>query len=246
MRRALGPPRPARAAPRALGGAVWLGAWLLFAGCAGAPPAAPSLAAPSLAAPHRIDAEEGYSLTFPAPVETRTGREGRFLFRIDAARTPDGARFEAAWFGFPQAFDAEDRAALLDRVERGLAAEPGTRPVSRARSRTNERDAIDLVLERPDGKRGYHRVLYPSPREMLQVSAVGPRRGGWEGALPSFWESLKLSPPGAADSLVGGGQRGARAPGGLELCGVGGVVRGGERGDAAGGAPADLSLPVGE
>jgi hypothetical protein len=158
----------------------------MLAACAGAPPPA---------GPLHIDAPEGYALSFPAPVQTRIGREGPVLFRIDAARTPDGARFEAAWFGFPEPLEAAERAALRDRVERGLSTQGGVRVVSRSEAREGGRDALDMEIDRPDGKRGYHRVLYPSPQAMLQVSAVGPRGGEWEGALKPFLASLSLLPP---------------------------------------------------
>lgn len=162
-----------------------------------------------------MDAAEGYSLSFPGRVETRSGREGPFVFRIDSARTPDGARFEAAWFGFPEPLDAPGREALLRRVEKGLAGNPGTTLVSRAapappaataesptcdtRQPLSCSEGVDLVLDREDGKRGFHRVLYPSPHAMLQVSAVGPRDGEWEAEVPRFWASVTL--PGEAAPL---------------------------------------------
>lgn len=179
----------------------------LLSACGAAPPAALQ----------RLDAVEGYSLSFPGPVRTRSGREGPFVFRIDSARTPEGARFEAAWFGFPEPLDAPDRATLLRRVEKGLAADPGTTLVSRTvlspppaagqspsgdaapsappapRHPPSRAEGVDLVIDRADGQRGFHRVLYPSPHAMLQVSVVGPRGGEWERDVPRFWGSVTLS-----------------------------------------------------
>jgi hypothetical protein len=165
--------------------------------------------AASPAALERLEAVEGYSLSFPGPVRTRSGREGPFVFRIDSTRTPDGARFEAAWFGFPEPLDAPERATLLRRVEKGLAAGPGTTLVSRtvlspapaaaqspsssARQSPSRAEGVDLVFDREDGQRGFHRVLYPSPHAMLQVSVVGPRDGEWERDVPRFWGSVTLS-----------------------------------------------------
>ena len=155
--------------------------------CGGAPPSAPS----------RVDAAEGYKLSFPASVDTRKGRDGPAAFRIDFARSSDGARFEAAWFGFPEALDPVEQSILLGRIERGL--EGGTRVVSREESMFAGRAALDLVLDRDDGRRGFHRVLYPSPRSMIQVSAVGPRGGDWERAVPRFWSSLEMIEAAPAD-----------------------------------------------
>jgi hypothetical protein len=167
---------------------------LLVSGCGSAP----------LALASRVDAAEGYALSFPGPVETLAGREGHVLFRIDSMRTRDGARFEAAWFGFPEPLEAADRAELLRRVESGLTGSPPSRVVSRSRPAVGEREAVDLVLDREDGRRGFHRVFYPGPDSMLQVSVVGPAGGAWESAVPRFWESITLSrdpPPGRRQPL---------------------------------------------
>jgi hypothetical protein len=164
--------------------ARWLAALALLvasASCAGAPPQPPA----------RVEAREGYALTFPAPVETRTGHEGPFSFRIDHARAR-GARFEAAWFGFPEALDAVQCAALSEKIDRALSGGEGTRVVSRKTTSVSGRDAEDLVVDRADGRRGYHRIFYPSPRSMLQVSAVGPSGGEWEREVEGFWASLVL------------------------------------------------------
>lgn len=168
-------------------------AMFLLAGCAGVPAGAPARDAAATGAGARVLAAEGYSLAFPAAVTTRSGRDGPSAFRIDAARTIDGARFEAAWFGFPEPLDAHDRATLLARVERGLGGGVGTRVASRALARASGREVVDLVIERADGQRGFHRVLYPSPGAMLQVSAVGPEGGAWERQVPAFFASLTLS-----------------------------------------------------
>lgn len=169
---------------------------LLVMGCAAGPTAGPSQAETAAAAgASRVLAAEGYSLAFPAAVKTRSGHDGPSAFRIDAARTSDGARFEAAWFGFPEPLDEHDRAALLARVEHGLAGDVGTSVASRTLVSTGGREAIDLVIERADGQRGYHRVLYPSPSAMLQVSVVGPEGGAWERQVPAFLASLSLSEP---------------------------------------------------
>ncbi len=195
----------------------------LLSACGAAPPAALQ----------RLDAVEGYSLSFPGPVRTRSGREGPFVFRIDSTRTPDGARFEAAWFGFPEPLDAPERATLLRRVEKGLAGGPGTTLVSRtvlspapgagqspsggavqspssiARQSPSRAEGVDLVFDREDGQRGFHRVLYPSPHAMLQVSVVGPRDGEWERDVPRFWGSVTLS--GEAEPFQGDSPWQARA-----------------------------------
>jgi len=86
-----------------------------------------------------------------------------------------------------------ERAVLLERIERGLAREDGTRVASRAVVKAAGREAIDLVIERADGRRGRHRLLYVSPDAMLQVSAVGPPGGEWERDVPRFWASLALA-----------------------------------------------------
>lgn len=164
---------------RALTGPL-LSAMLLLAGCGAGPQLVPT----------RVDAAEGYSLLLPGPVESRSGRDGKAAFRIDFARTADGARFEVAWFGFPEPLGPPERAELLAQVERGLAGERGTQVVSRTAAKAGGREAIDLVLERADGKRGFHRILYLSAEAMLQVSAVGPPDGEWEREVPRFLASL--------------------------------------------------------
>lgn len=151
--------------------------------CVGDPPSGPS----------RVVAAEGYELSFPSSVGTRRGRDGPTAFRIDFARSPDGARFEAAWFGFPEALDPAEQAILLGRIERGL--EVGAEVVSRRESPFAGRAALDLVLDHRDGRRGFHRLLYLSSRAMIQVSAVGPRGGAWERAVPQFWSSLEMPAP---------------------------------------------------
>jgi len=167
---------------------------------------APAAVAPG-GPPSTLSAPEGYTLLFPGPVDTRTGRDGRASFRIDLARTAEGARFEAAWFGFPEALSEDEQQALLARVEQGLTGlprEPGDgrsvgapspsdgRLVSRGTSVVSGRASLDLVVDSPDGRRGVHHVLYPSAKAMLQVSATGPRGGVWEREEPAFWASLTL------------------------------------------------------
>lgn len=156
---------------------------------------APAAVAPG-GPPSTLTAPEGYTLLFPGPVDTRTGRDGRASFRIDFARTGEGARFEAAWFGFPEALSEDEQQALLARVEQGLTGlprEPGDgRLVSRGTSVVRGRASLDLVVDSPDGRRGVHHVLYPSAKAMLQVSATGPRGGVWEREEPAFWASLTL------------------------------------------------------
>lgn len=179
--------------------------------------------------PVRLEAPEGYAISFPAATEGAAGRDGPVRFRIDAMRTPDEARFEAAWFGFHQALDAPERQELLDRVERGLAA-GGAKVSRRAETPPGNKDRVDLVLDHPDGRRGYHRILYPTPKSMLQVSVVGPRGGDWEKLVAGFFASLNvkktepldtapvsagLAPPGASARPVDvplPGDRAAAAP----------------------------------
>lgn len=163
-----------------LSAATILGAWL-WAGCASSAPQIPS----------HLDAAEGYSLSFPAPIETRAGRDGRATFRIDHAVTSDGARFEAAWFGFPEAIGADEQAALLSQVERALGG-ADSKVISREGGTFEGRESVDLVVEDRDGRRGFYRVLYPTSRSMLQVSAVGPRGGPWEREVSELWASLRF------------------------------------------------------
>lgn len=168
---------------------VYAAAAALLLGCAGAPEKPPS--------PSPVEASEGYTLLFPGPVDTRTGRDGRATFRIDASRTPEGARFEAAWFGFPAALGQDEQQALLSQVEQGLTGS-GARVVSRGVSTVLGRSSLDIVVDRPDGRRLVHHVLYPSAKAMLQVSASGPRGGEWEMEAPRFWASLSLAAAGTA------------------------------------------------
>lgn len=151
----------------------------LLAGCA-----------PSLVA-DRVEAPEGYGISFPGPATTAVGRDGPVEYRIDAVRTQDDARFEAAWFRFPQDLDASERALLIQRIERGLMA-PGTRVTSRVELPKGNTDRVDLILDHADGRRGYHRVIYMSSRTMLQISAVGPRGGDWEDIVTRFMTSLDI------------------------------------------------------
>lgn len=130
-------------------------------------------------------------MSFPASVDTRKGRDGRATFRIDAARTKDGARFEAAWFGFPEAILPAEQQALLAQVEQGLTGS-GASIVSRGESVVLGRASLDLTVDRPDGRRVVHHILYPSSKAMLQVSVSGPRGGAWERDEPAFWSSLEL------------------------------------------------------
>jgi hypothetical protein len=152
---------------------------VLFAGCA------------SSLVPVRVEAPEGYAISFPGMAETVTGRDGPVDYRIDAMRTPDDARFEAAWFRFPQALDGAERGQLLQRIERGLVG-PGARVTSRVETPPGNKDRVDLILDHADGRRGYHRVIYTSPKTMLQVSAVGPKGGEWELVAERFLGSLHL------------------------------------------------------
>ncbi|MEZ4296971.1 MAG: hypothetical protein R3B70_18545 [Polyangiaceae bacterium] len=138
--------------------------------------------------PVRVDTAEGYTISFPGQPDSLAGKDGPVDFRIDAARTPEEARFEVAWFRFPQSLDAPERAELLLRVERGLFG-GGARVVSRTQP-PNDKDRVDLVLDLPLGRRGYYQILYPNPRSMLQVSAVGPEGGEWERAVKPFFRSL--------------------------------------------------------
>lgn len=139
----------------------------------------------------RLEAPEGYAISFPAGTETAAGQDGPVTFRIDAMRTLDEARFEAAWFGFHQPLDAPERLQLLTRVERGIAGD-GAKVTHRTETPPGTSDRVDLVVEHPDGRRGFHRILYPTRRSMLQVSAVGPRGGDWEKLVPRFFDSLEV------------------------------------------------------
>lgn len=137
----------------------------------------------------RVVAQEGYVLSFPASPETATGRDGPVRYRIDAIRAFD-ARFESAWFLF-SALDASERADLLMRVERGLMT-PGAHIESRVQARADNIDRVDLIIDHADGRRGYHRIYYPSATTMLQVSVVGPKGEDWEQYVTPFFDSLKL------------------------------------------------------
>lgn len=165
--------------PLALGGALLAGGALALSGCGGP------------VAMIRLEAPEGYAISFPARTETAAGQDGPVAFRIDAMRTQDEARFEAAWFGFHQPLDAPERLELLTRVERGIAGD-GAKVTHRTETPPGSSDRIDLVVEHPDGRRGFHRILYPTRKSMLQVSAVGPRGGDWEKLVPRFFDSLEV------------------------------------------------------
>lgn len=146
---------------------------------------------PPREAPESVATSEGYTLSFPGRVVTRKGRDGRAAFRIDFARTPEGARFEAAWFGFPDALSEGERRALLGTVEKGISGSGDVK--TRGTSDVLGRESLDLVVDRSDGRRSVHHVLYPSPESMLQVSVSGPRGGDWEREEPRFWASLALT-----------------------------------------------------
>jgi hypothetical protein len=157
--------------------------------------------------PVRIVARtEGYAISFPGSPTTVTGRDGPVDYRIDAMRTNDQTRYEVAWFRFPQELDPEERAELLRRVERGLAA-PGARVASRVELPPGNKDRVDLVLDFQDGRRGYYRVLYPTAKAMLQVSVVGEKGGEWQEVASRFLGSLdvrlqlpQIAPPVSASS----------------------------------------------
>ena len=157
--------------------AIWLALSLMLAGCGSSPTAV------------RVVAQEGYVLSFPASPETAIGRDGPVRYRIDAIRAFD-ARFESAWFRFTE-LDASERADLLTRVERGLMS-PGAHLESRVQARTDNIERVDLIIDHADGRRGYHRIYYPSATTMLQVSVVGPKGEGWEQFVSPFFGSLKL------------------------------------------------------
>lgn len=142
--------------------------------------------------PARVVAPEGYSLLFPGPAKTISGRDGPVRFRVDSTRAGGSARLEAAWFGFPQALEPDERQELLGVVERGLSA-GGAQIVKRLEVPPGNRDHVELVLDHPDGRRGYHHLLYPGSTSMLQVSAVGVRGGDWEDVAAAFFASLEVS-----------------------------------------------------
>lgn len=182
------------AALAALAALSALAALAALTGCAAASPQ-PACAPEAASTLSKLDAPEGYSLSFPGPVRSRSGRDGPVVFRIDSARTPDCARFEAAWFGFPEPLDSADRDTLRARVEAGLGGAPGTTVVSRLSPLPGVHEGVELVLDHPDGRRGFHRILYAGPLAMLQVSAVGLRGGEWERDVKRFWDSVSLHAP---------------------------------------------------
>ncbi len=140
----------------------------------------------------RVDAQEGYSASFPAKVTTRIGHDGPISFRIDSAKSAEGARFEAAWFGFPEPLGDEERKVLLAKVVRGLSSERGTLVVAKGPAKGSALEGLDLVFDRDDNRRGFHRVVYTSALSMLQISVVGPKGGAWEESVPEFWKSLTI------------------------------------------------------
>lgn len=162
---------------------------VLLAGCASTP------------VPVRVVAPgEGYVISFPGRPESAIGRDGPVDYRIDAMRTLEGARFEMAWFRFPQMLDPEERLELMKRIELGLLS-PGARVASRVETPPGNKDRLDLIIDHADGRRGYHRILYPSGRAMIQVSAVGPKGGDWEQIVPGFLMSLELTKRGPYPEL---------------------------------------------
>lgn len=128
-------------------------------------------------------------MLFPSAPESTQGMDGPVEFRIDAMRTTDGARFETAWFRFPQGLNAEEREELMVRVEGGLKGR-STKTVSRQRVAQGKDDRLDVVFDHEDGRRGYHRIFYLSARAMLQISVVGPKGGDWEQRVAAFFGSL--------------------------------------------------------
>jgi hypothetical protein len=119
-------------------------------------------------------ADRELSICFPSEPSERRVNEGPFARALIVHTMAEGARFELARFDLPASLPREKRRILLARVEKGLRARPDVEDVE-AGIIAHEGVVTRVLSARLTGQRtGIWWLSFPSPRQMLQVSMIGP------------------------------------------------------------------------
>jgi hypothetical protein len=137
----------------------------------------------------------GFSASMPERWQQRRVREGPAIAHIVWGVDEHDGAYEVARFTLPEAPDEAARAALMKTVRAGIGGAPGRTVIGERTVSVSGREALELVIDLPDDRRGTWWILWADDRTMVQASAMGPRGAALDAGTRRFSSSLKLYSP---------------------------------------------------